>query len=382
MVSSFKRPPVPPSHREKPISADAIAQVNRTLRGPVLDVIRSLVPDLKTMDRKQAYDSIMNNTDLVAACFQLFRKKPDLFEKVLPSIANSAELRGDDILICGCSLDEVIALIVRATAKRHFTTKLGMSAYAHHPKAKTKLIDRLLHRAIGPAPLSSVTSHAKQTHAEALYLALRDFLLFEWQVPLIPHYVPLPVSLVHSLKERILDYRSPAELQSLLHPTKQKTQPRKRLPQHAPAMPRPQRPPRLAAGSANANATPSAEAIWTHCQTLDIKTVLGLDDIELRNMIAHVSAVSPLAIASLRSIDLPPPAIVTILCTIDKQLGHIQMSKLLGATASPIFLQTMVSRLRKESFTEALSAAEMRDKTINALEWLRSSSNPPLSSNS
>jgi hypothetical protein len=45
---------------------------------------------------------------------------------------------------------------------------------------------------------------------------MSNHLLYEWQVPLLPHYTPLPVSLVRTLGTRILEYRDPDRLKRLL----------------------------------------------------------------------------------------------------------------------------------------------------------------------
>ena len=55
----------------------------------------------------------------------------------------------------------------------------------------------------------------KPSRAEELFRALREFLIYEWQVPLIPYYAPLPVRVAKAAGPLLLLLREPAQIEAL-----------------------------------------------------------------------------------------------------------------------------------------------------------------------
>ncbi|HXP96321.1 MAG TPA: hypothetical protein VN809_06390, partial [Telmatospirillum sp.] len=103
----------------------AIDRINAALRGPATEIFRQVIPDLRARTRRDAYEHIMNNPGLAAACFQEFRAKPELFQSLMVGPDSSPVTRDDQTLSCGKTLAQVITLVVRAVAKRYFRARLG-----------------------------------------------------------------------------------------------------------------------------------------------------------------------------------------------------------------------------------------------------------------
>jgi hypothetical protein len=196
-----------------------LAQINYALRGPVTDIFRRLIPDLRDATRPEAWERMMNNPELASRCFQEFRRRPDLFEEVLRGPNRQPVTTDDQPLSCGRTLAQIIAMIVRAIAKRYFQAKLDRPRVQVAPRTTERpgfleSLLRLLRRK--PAPSKKTIS----SRATVLFEAFRDFLLYEWQTILIPSYAHMPVALVRSLGPRILDFHAPAEIDKLVENTR------------------------------------------------------------------------------------------------------------------------------------------------------------------
>lgn len=397
--------------RAKPVkkrSVDiAIRLINETLRGPVVDVFIENIPGLQGLSRERAYDLIMNNPELADCCFKLFRKKPELFATLLVGPNRQPIVSEEDLLRCGRTTPEVVELIVRAVAKRHFRAKLSPRAGTARPIAAPPSppglwarFMRMLGAALPPPP---VRKKRKATRADSLYQAMHDNLRYEWQVNLIPHYVPLPVPLVRQLGARILEFREPAQLRDLA------------LTGVAPALPAPEIPPepvapvaedgRAKAGEARKPAAekggmappplrssglkptaptvasapavgggaPSSksEVMWTLSQTMDLPILLGIDEATMRTVIAHISGVGALTMNSLNAAGLRLREAVVVLAVADLQLGHARLRALFGAEADPKFLQAFSQSVRTLNIPALRDPLEIRDSVIGVLDSLR-----------
>jgi len=384
-MTAKQSPPLSrPKPRIDPVVAEAvIGRVNDVLRGPVIDVFRDNVPGLHGLSREHAFDMIMNNPELADCCFKLFRKHPELFEKIVIG-PNAKPITSDtDELICGRTLEEVVALVVRAIAKRHFRARLAplRPILARKPPERPSLLKRVLGILWPPPPPPPSRSKRKATRADSLYQAMREVLLYEWQVPLIPHYAPLPVPLVRSLGKRILEFREITQLRELaLHgippeasvvalPDASDTTAGALPTAGATAASKPQR---LADGAARASTSAKAEVMWALSQTLQLPKLFGVDEPEMRRTIAHASAVSPLAMAAISSSGMRMRDAVVFLCAIDRNVGHARMRELLGSTADPGFLRALVEHVKRQKIPGMQSPAEIREATERLLDSLRS----------
>jgi hypothetical protein len=110
-------------------------------------------------------------------------------------------------------LAQVVSLVVQAVAKRYFRAKLGLKRKKAPPKTATTT--PLLLKIVTFFKGQKAVAKAKRPldSSDRLYFALRDYLLYEWQLRLIPHYVGLSIALVQSLGPRILDYREIDDIQ-------------------------------------------------------------------------------------------------------------------------------------------------------------------------
>jgi hypothetical protein len=387
MTAKQKPTPNRPKSRSGAVATEAaIGRVNDILRGPVVDVFRDHVPGLHGLSREHAFDMIMNNPELADCCFKLFRKRPELFEKIVIG-PNAVPVTGETApLICGRTLEEVVALVVRAIAKRHFRARFAplRPVLARKEPERVSLFKRILGIVWSEPPAPK--PKRKATRADSLYQAMRDVLLYEWQVPLIPHYAPLPVPLVRSLGKRILEYREVAQLRELaLHGL-----PPEAATLHLPdgtgaeeAAPPPLLPAtttvatsrpmqRLPDGSAKPTSTPKAEVMWALSQTLQLPGLFGIDEAEMRRTVAHASAVSALAMAAISSSGMRMRDAVVFLCAIDRNVGHARMRELLGSTADPSFLRALVEHVKRQNIPGMQSPGEIREATVQLLDSMRS----------
>jgi hypothetical protein len=262
-------------------SDPGVEAIRAALKGPVIEVLRREVLGLKGLPRNAAYDKAMNDPKVLDECLRLFRCRPDLFASVVTDADRRPVTADPDVLACGRTLAEAVALVVRAAARRYFRAKLDFRSRFQAPPPKVSLMKQmglalgLTHR---PAPpKSAVKPHAR---SEALYQAIREHLRFDWQVSLIPHYTPMSPTLVSDLGSRILDIREAAELDALASPGN---------------MPRDGRVPlllddakRLMAGGKDAI---DGEILWRVVTQMDLARLLPKPDVTLlRRAVAQVSA--------------------------------------------------------------------------------------------
>ena len=191
-------------------------QIVRALRGELASIFRREVPELGRLPLSNSvYEAVMNDPRLLAACLDLFRSRPELFRSTIIALDRQPVVADDGLLSCGRTLGEAIALVVRAAARRHFRARLGtnrrvrVSMMARLPAWRRLLVQMgLLRRP--PDRIRTITGGG-----DALYAVIRDYLRFDWQAGLIPHYTPLEPAMVVKLGPRLLDIREPAELRAL-----------------------------------------------------------------------------------------------------------------------------------------------------------------------
>jgi len=171
-----------------PDTALAVFRVNFALQGPVVDILGQFLPELNVLPRNRAYDTIMDDLGLLTRCFEVFRREPERFRTILVDERKRPVTDDSVPLSCGRSLAEVIAMVVRTAAKRFFRRTLPQT----------------------PRPTET------QSRADELYDAIRAYLLYEWQVPLVPTYAGMEPSLVRRIGARLLEAREAASLARLI----------------------------------------------------------------------------------------------------------------------------------------------------------------------
>lgn len=199
--------------------AQIIRQINLTLEGPVAEVMAQLVPELKKLPRRGVLEHVLDDPELLDRCFKAFRSNIERFRTLLVDQQNVPVEQADAILACGRSLDDVVAMVVRTHAKRHFRKRLdgdsrglkGGKKKAAKPESGGGLMERLvrLFAASQAAPLP------QRSRGEILYDAFQEHLLHDWQVPLVQEYSTLSPQLVRRLGKRILDYKVPEDIKRL-----------------------------------------------------------------------------------------------------------------------------------------------------------------------
>jgi len=164
----------------------AVRNITEALRGPVADVYRGLIPAFSEMKGDSFYDSVIASPDMLHGCLLIFRKRRDAFSHLLVD-AKGREVADDFVrLRCGRSVHDIIAMIVRTHAKRHFRDSLGGD----------------------PNDVSSKSGR--------LYAAMNEYLIHEWQVPLVAHYAPLPLAKMRELGPALLELKTAAEVDAVV----------------------------------------------------------------------------------------------------------------------------------------------------------------------
>lgn len=173
--------------------AAAIKRVNETLRGPVADIMSRLLPELQGLSRAEVYEKTLDDLSLLEKSFDKFRSERHWFRHVVVDHRSRPVLDDTVVLTCGRTLEETIAMVVRSAAKRYFRRVV---------KSVEEPVD-----SDAPPELSA---------ADALYEAIKDYLMHEWQVPLVSTYANMSPSLVRSLGPKLLAMREIAELRDLI----------------------------------------------------------------------------------------------------------------------------------------------------------------------
>ncbi|KIM00609.1 hypothetical protein CCC_03211 [Paramagnetospirillum magnetotacticum MS-1] len=190
--------------------------MRETLRTQVSEILRVNIGKLSEIPQHLVYDHVLDTPDLLHECFQTFRNQPDLFRKVVFRKDKRPATQGDDELWCGRTLDHVVALVVRASARRYFREALPAPP---PPPMVVEPPPSILHKTaikLGiKKPIHRAPYVAPQGPGDKLYTVFRDNLRFEWQVPLIPSYSSLTPSIVRVLGPRILKLREPTQIDIL-----------------------------------------------------------------------------------------------------------------------------------------------------------------------
>ncbi|MBC7908661.1 MAG: hypothetical protein H7Y60_18185 [Rhodospirillaceae bacterium] len=201
----------------------AVRKVNETLQGPIVELLSQFVPELKKLPPGHAYEKTLDDIGLLQRCFEAFRAQRDIFKTVLVD-ANKQPVSDDRaVLSCGRTLDQVVAMIVRTAAKRYFRRKFAVGH--HRPLAGAQLRDGVtgkgfVHRVASIfqediKPKATHVAEPPRSRADELYDAIKEHLLHEWQVPLVPVYADMAPKMVRALGPKLLDIRSHDELKKI-----------------------------------------------------------------------------------------------------------------------------------------------------------------------
>lgn len=198
--------------------------ITEALRGPVIDLLARLVPEVARLPRHRAFDMVIDDCELLHRCFLSFRARRAQFRPLLVDARNRPVGNDNTPLACGRTLNEVVAMVVRSAARRHFRMRLG--PYPRRPDAAGvgyetappagygAMTDRLMVR--WGNSRREMAPGAPTASGDLLYDALKHTLLHDWQALLIPLYARMTARQVCELGSRLLDFRSPAQLEAYL----------------------------------------------------------------------------------------------------------------------------------------------------------------------
>ena len=200
--------------------ARTVRQINLTLEGPVAEVMAQLVPELKKLPRRGVLEHVLDDSELLDRCFKAFRADTERFRALLVDQHNVPVEQADTILACGRSLDDVVAMVVRTHAKRHFRKRLdgdsrSLKGGGRPPKATPEGRGGLMERLVRLFTATPAAPVPQRSRSEVLYDAIKEHLLHDWQVPLVQEYSTLSPQLVRRLGKRILDYKVPEDIRRL-----------------------------------------------------------------------------------------------------------------------------------------------------------------------
>ena len=351
-----------------PVRLSPMERIHRTLTGDVADIYIRHVPAFKGLDRERVYDMVMSNHALAMECYKLFEARPDLFAHLMVDRVGAPIGGPDKKLFCGRSVEDITAMLVRAVAKRHFLRSFGVKPAGPKPKrlapppapepSRFFILFRRPHPQ--PEPERPRIVRRKATRGDSLYRAMRHNLRYAWQLKLIPHYTPLPISTVRALGAKILEYRSARELKQLLQDGP---------PQQTPAAPAPPlAPPALIrvklpqAKQANSAADAKADAMWAVAEGLGLAEIFAVDEQEMRRIVNRAAIASGSVITALAGSGLSMRAMVVMLCAFERQLGQARLPGLFGPGASPAFLAALKAQIGVNGLTGLDNPEDIRNR--------------------
>lgn len=330
---------------------EAIRAINGTLKGPVADIFRSLVPAFGAIPGGEFYDSVMASSELLHGCILIFRRHRDQFRTLLVDARNRPV--NDDFvpLRCGRSVHDIIAMIVRTHAKRHFRAVLGGDP--GDPKSRSG----------------------------RMYKAMSDYLIHDWQVPLVPHYAPIPLEKLLEMGPRILDVREAELLDAIARSAGLPPPP---VPAGRPSMPPL---PRFEVGapgqggSAMAprgtavmvevgfSGTPQEEFWWDAVNDPKVVDLLGRHSgHETRELVAALAGVNETVRSALfAGLSLSTVQAAVCLSVAFRGMGRNSFGQVFGQPGKPAMVETIAGRLRARnvnSRTELKALAGMIEGAV------------------
>ncbi|GAA0596251.1 hypothetical protein [Caenispirillum bisanense] len=181
-----------------------------TLSGPVVGRLNTLAGMPAAVD----YDRVLGNVELLGAYVALFRKRRAEFADLLVDAAGAPVVdNSTPVHPCGFSVDEIISMTIRSAARRHMTKDAAVPRSAAAARN-----DGLLSKIAGL--LVSLWETEPEVKTEQVvsrqYKTLAPLIGQDWQIPLIPYYARLPMPLVLTLGDGLLELRTPEHFERLI----------------------------------------------------------------------------------------------------------------------------------------------------------------------
>lgn len=299
-----------------PGHGDAVRFINETLKGPVAEIFRSLIPAFGAIGGTEFYDTVMGSSELLHGCISIFRRHRDAFKALL--VDSRGRPVNDDFvcLRCGRSIHDIIAMIVRTHAKRHFRKTLGGDP--NDPTSK----------------------------AGRLYQALSEYLIHDWQVQLVPHYAPMPVVKIQEMGPRILDIREAELLDAITAATVPLPSPMPSIESGAPTGTGPSR-----QAEAPFSGTAQEEFWWDALTDRNVAAVLGSrSGHEMRELVAMMAGVNDAVRAELfAGLSLSTFQAALCLATAFRVMGRNGFAGVFGVPGKPQMVADIALRLKKRN---------------------------------
>ncbi|MGE5506710.1 MAG: hypothetical protein ACM31L_19970 [Actinomycetota bacterium] len=356
-----------------------VRRLNAMLRGPVTEVIGELVPEVKALPRSRAFDAILDDPALLHRCFEAFHTNRERFRELLVDAKKVPVEEADALLACGRTLDQVVAMIVRTCAKRHFRLKLdGSSEPRRRPQAvATRTADPGLFVRVATM-LGFHLSHAPAlplSRGETLYRAFGDYLRHDWQVPLVPEYTRLSPQVVRRLGARILLYRGVDEIRVLQRNPDAPAPKPKAQPVAAPKAKQPEGPamapaPELAAPARDERARfdeilsgdgkrLKSSAFTASLLEPKVRAVLPNSE-QMVRVTGMLSSVGGLAAKMLvGELGLRKDQLAVLLLTAAECLGEDNFTRAFGVPGTPDYVARIVSRAKAVGINQGASLADV-----------------------
>ncbi|CAA7618168.1 conserved hypothetical protein [Candidatus Terasakiella magnetica] len=323
----------------------AVRVINDTLKGPVARIFRGIVPAFGDLSGGEFYDTVMGSSDLLHGCILILRRHPEHFRELLVD-AKGRTVNDDFVrLACGRSLHDIIGMLVRTHAKRHFRSVLGGD-----PNDPTSRSGRM-------------------------YQAMNEYLIHDWQVPLVPHYAPLPLHKVREMGPRLLDIREAELLDAIATAAGPTPPPLPKLttlplpePGAHPTMVIVRRPaPPEEAGPQH---TPQEEFWWDAITDRKVADILGpRNNNELRELVAALAGVNDSVRTELfAGLSLTTFQAATCLATAFRVMGRTGFTGTFGNPGKPAQIAKIATQMKKRGVSSRTDLKALVGHTEGALK--------------
>ena len=186
-------------------------RITQTLGGPVMVRLAGLMPELANLPQNQALEMVLNDCGLLHRCFTVFKAERPRFKDLLLSRYHLPVENDNAPLLCGRSVNQITAMVVRSAAKRYFHRRLEQRpSWPRRSRLEPRnqlgwmgMLDWMANRPPPPR---------EKSPADQLYDAIRQYLLHDWQVPIIPQYARMTPPEVRALGSHLLDFRDAGAL--------------------------------------------------------------------------------------------------------------------------------------------------------------------------
>ena len=202
----------------KPVDKDAAnrKEIIATIKGPVTARVTQLIPALAAFPNP--YAAVLATPDLLYACMQLIKTKRDQFQDLLVDRDGNSVATDEGLLRCERSLNQVISMVVRSGAKAYAEKRFGTAdkpaapvPVKKEPKTLLEKIQALVSSKWGDMEVPKPSP----TQADQFYTAIKDYLDYDWQVPLLPCFAELPVKLIREMGRGVTTLRTPEGIAAL-----------------------------------------------------------------------------------------------------------------------------------------------------------------------